>query len=272
MPTISIAIAVYNRQSYLAAAIESVLAQSYQDFELLIWDDGSTDSSLKIAQHYATLDARVRVVAALHQGFTPSLKSAFALSSGTYIGWVDSDDLLAPTALEQTTAVLDSQPQVGLVYTNHRLINGVNEVLGPGWRCSIPYSKNRLLVDFMVFHFRLMRRSLFEQVGGIDAAVELVPDYDLCLRLSEVTEFHHLPRSLYDYRIHPQSMSQQQQLETIRNSQAAVERALQRRELADRYELQVKLLQQEGELMSQFALRKKQVSNGVNVMPTASDR
>src|SRR5918998_1386113 len=111
---ISIVITTYNRERYLSAAIESILAQTRCDFELLIWDDGSTDRSVEIANAYAKSDRRVRVVAAEHRGQTPSRKAAIAETTGTYIGYVDSDDLLAPTALEETAAVLDAKPGVGL--------------------------------------------------------------------------------------------------------------------------------------------------------------
>ena len=120
MPTpVSLIIPIYNREAYLPPLIASILAQTYPDFELILWDDGSTDKSLAIAQHHATLDPRLRVIAAPHQGYTPALRAAFALATGTYIGWVDSDDILAPTALAETVHILDTHPDVGLGYRNY---------------------------------------------------------------------------------------------------------------------------------------------------------
>ena len=115
--SISIIMTVYNRERYLANAIKSVLTQTRSDFELLIWDDGSTDRSVEIARNAAQNDPRVRVVAAEHRGQTRSLQAAIAQTTCPYFGWVDSDDLLAPTALSETAAVLDARPEVGLVYT-----------------------------------------------------------------------------------------------------------------------------------------------------------
>ena len=112
---------------------------------------------------------------------------------------------------------------------------------------------------FMTFHFRLIHRSCFEQIGGIDPRSGLVPDYDLCLRLSEVCQIHHHPHSLYHYRIHPDSMSHQRQRETIADSQAAVERALHRRGLSDRYQLNVQLTQTDTQLKSRFLIEPKPV-------------
>jgi len=257
MAIASLITTVYNRAPYLKDALESILAQTYSDFELIVWDDGSSDTSVQIAQHYAAIDPRIRIIAAAHQGFTPSLQSAFALATSTYVGWIDSDDYLAPTALAETVAILDAHPEVGLVYTDYQQVDEHNRIARLGSRCSIPYSKDRLLIDFMVFHFRLMHRSVFEQVGGIHDNCGLVPDYDLCLRLSEVTQIHHLQRPLYYYRVHPQSMSQQQQLDTVQDSKAAVERALQRRGLSDRFQLNVQLEQEHTRLRSRFSIEAK---------------
>ena len=238
---ISLVITVYNREQFLGAAIESVLAQTYPHLELVVWDDGSTDRTLEIARTYASHDARVRVIAAPHQGRVQSLQAACAIAQGAYLGWVDSDDRLAPHALATTIAVLNDQPAVGMVYTDYWDIDAVDRVLGYGQRCRIPYSKERLLVDFMTFHFRLLRRSVFDAVGGIDGSLDYVEDYDLCLRLSEVTEVRHIDRPLYYYRHHDGNASQEWRLEQIVRSQTVIQRALQRRGLERQFELQVQM-------------------------------
>jgi Glycosyltransferases involved in cell wall biogenesis len=145
---ISIITTTYNREQYLSAAIESILAQKYPNFELIIWDDGSTDSSLSIARKYAQQDTRIQVIATPHQGRGIALKAAHTMCKGTYIGWVDSDDLLAPTALQETAAVLDAQPEIGVVYTDYLMINEKTQIKGLGHRSQIPYSPDRLLYQF----------------------------------------------------------------------------------------------------------------------------
>ncbi|MGF1673441.1 MAG: glycosyltransferase [Rivularia sp. (in: cyanobacteria)] len=239
---ISIVIPVYNRENHLSTTIESVLNQTRHDFELIIWDDGSTDNSVNVANCYAAYDKRIKVVAAKHQGQTLALKGAFSISTGIYTGWVDSDDILAPTTLEKTVAVLDANPQIGLVYTDYLVINEKNKVLGKGKRCQIPYSPSRLLVDFMTFHFRLMRMSVFVQAGGIDSQSGLAQDYDLCLRLSEITQVHHLNRPLYYHRNHSGCISSQKRVELIYSSQEAINRALQRRGMSSDYEIDVEIV------------------------------
>ena len=231
---ISLFITSYNRERYLGAAIESVLAQSMPDFKLLIWDDGSTDRSVEIARDYARRDPRISLVATEHQGQSASLKAAIARTKGPYIGWVDSDDLLAPTALEETMAVLDAQPEVGFVYTDHLIIDEHGTVKGLGQLCRLPYSKDRLLFNFMTFHFRLIRRTVYDQVGGMNEFYKYAEDYDLCLRLSEVTKVRHLPKPLYYYRYHRENINHQHPVEQSYYSHQAIAQALKRRGLIDR--------------------------------------
>lgn len=237
----SLVVTVHNRERYLPATIESILTQSYSNFELLIWDDGSTDDSVEIAQHYAAQDKRIRVIAACHQGRASALKAAIAATTGTYLGWVDSDDLLAQTTLESTVAVLDQSPEIGVVYTDYIVIDENDALKGYGDRCQTPYSKDKMLTEFMTFHFRLMRRNVYEQVGGIDEAFMYCQDYDICLKLSEVTDFYHLQKPLYYYRHHKNSISYEKRIEQLLLSKKAIENAMQRRGMTDDYELEFQL-------------------------------
>jgi filamentous hemagglutinin family protein len=240
-PQISIIIPSYNREGYLAEAIASVLNQTWQDFELLVWDDGSTDNSLAVAQQYAKRDRRVRVVASTHQGIAAVPKAAIAESKGTYIGLLDNDDVLAPTVLAETIAILQQFPETGFVYTDYLDIDEKGNILSYGHRCQIPYSQERLLVDFMTFHFRLIRRSLYEQVGGINPFFGNAYDYDLCLKLSEVTQVRRIQKPLYFYRHHSQNVSKTRRQEQILHSQKAIAQALERRGLADDLQIDVEL-------------------------------
>jgi glycosyltransferase involved in cell wall biosynthesis len=256
MTPISIVMTVYNRERYLKAAIESVLSQTYPNFEFLIWDDGSTDNSLNIARNYAKLDPRIKVLAAEHRGVSYSLMAAIRETAFPYFGCVDSDDLLAPKALAETVPLLDANPQVGVVYTNYLLIDENDCVGGEGPLCQIPYSPQQLLVDPIVFHFRLIRRSAYNSCGGVDPKFASAFDYELCLRLSEVTEIRKINKPLYYYRIHQHNFSRQHRAEQIILCHTAVEQALQRRGLADKLELGV-------ELVGQFRLRAKQVKDKI---------
>jgi GT2 family glycosyltransferase len=159
----------------------------------------------------------------------------------------------SPTALEETAGFLDANPTAGLVYTDYLVIDAVGNVRGIGQRSQIPYSKNRLLIDFMTFHFRLMRADAYLAAGGIDPSMELAEDYDLCLRLSEITQIKHLNKALYYYRIHDSNLTRRQ-IDLIHWSAVASRRAIERRGLAEQYELDVQII-------GRFSLRRKNQSD-----------
>jgi glycosyltransferase involved in cell wall biosynthesis len=238
---ISLVITTYNRANFLPKAIDSVLGQTYADFELIIWDDGSEDGSLEIARRYAAKDSRLVLVEAPHLGRGKALRFALERARGEYLGWVDSDDFLERNALSETVAVLDANPDLGMVYTDYSVIDCLGRIRGLGSRCSIPYSKERLLVDFMTFHFRLIRRSVYDAIGGVNAEYGTIEDYELCLRLSEVTKIARLPQSLYFYRVHDESISALQQVKQVELTSLAISEALSRRGLSDRVAVEVKL-------------------------------
>lgn len=251
-PLISLIVTVYNREQHLAQTLDSLLRQTEENFELLIWDDGSTDTSVAIARDYVEKDNRLRFgQSQTNQGCTIAMRQAVAHTTAPFIGWVDSDDILAPTALATTSAILKKYQSVGLVYTQHENIDLTGNSQGIGKRSYIPYSRNRLLLDFMTFHFRLLRRSVYNQIDGINPKFSCAYDYDLCLRLSEVTDVYHIPEPLYGYRRHNQSISKQKRTEQIACSRRAVEQALVRRGLDDQYELTVEMNS------STFSLKKR---------------
>lgn len=238
-PRVSIVIPVYNREKYLGIAVESVLRQTYQDWELIISDDGSTDSSLEMALFWANHDSRIKVLTAKHKGAVHALIAGFNAAKGEFIGQLDSDDLLEPEAVELTVKALDKHPEWGMVYTNYRDIDEQGQLTRIGWRCSILYSKQTILTAFMTFHFRLIRKSVYEKVGGFNADFDRIEDYELCLRLSEITEIGKIDQFLYQYRHHSNSLKSTARLEIIMLAQKVIELALERRGLNDTYRLNV---------------------------------
>src|SRR3954467_4971789 len=249
-PPISLVIPLYNREHYISAAIGSVRNQSRTDFELIVWDDGSTDDSLAAARAAAGDDPRVRIVAGPHAGIVASVNAAAAQCRGQYFGWIDSDDAIAQHALRETAAVLDARPEIGFVYSGYVTMDETGRVRGVGKRTNVPYSRDRLLVDFMTFQFRLIRKQLFDQLGGLEPQAEKAEDYDLCLRLSEITQPAFVDQPLYFYRIHADSISHRSRIDQILPSKAAIERALARRKLDDQYDLEV-------EIVGRFQLKKR---------------
>lgn len=238
-PRVSIVIPVYNREKYLGIAVESVLRQTYTDWELIMSDDGSTDGTLDLANNFALHDSRIRVLSAEHKGAVHALILGFDAAQGELIGQLDSDDLLEPEAIELTVKALDEHSDWGMVYTNYRDIDEQGQLIRVGWRCSIPYSKDAILIVFMTFHFRLIRKSIYQQVGGFDPAFDRIEDYELCMRLSEMTKIGKIDQFLYQYRHHPDSLKSTVRLEVILLAQEVINLALERRGMSDTHRLNV---------------------------------
>lgn len=239
MTRASIIMTVYNRAGTLPEAVESVLTQTTSDFDLILWDDGSSDGSVAVAERYAERDSRVRVFTAPHTGRAPALIAAINSSDAPFFGILDSDDRLAPGALAATMQAMQSDPDIAIVYTDHRIIDAQGRDLGKGARCAIPYSPERVLLNQMVFHFRLYRREIYDEVGGFDPCFECAQDYDLVLRMSEAGDIRHIAEILYDYRVHNDSISVARYRDQIEYSRRAVEKTLERRGVADQIAIQV---------------------------------
>jgi glycosyltransferase involved in cell wall biosynthesis len=238
-PLISLITTVRDGAAYLAQALASVRAQTFQDWELVLWDDGSTDETLSIARSFASDDSRIRLVSQPPIGRRRALAEAHRQARGTYLGWLDADDWLAPEALARAYAAITSS-RCDMVYTEHVVVGADGEHRGTRRCARIPYSAHRLLLDFMTFHFRLFSRDVFDRAGGIDPDREIAIDYDLCLRISEHGRIEHLAEPLYFYRVHDEQMSSRHRAAQIAASAAAINAALVRRALTG-YELVVDL-------------------------------
>jgi glycosyltransferase involved in cell wall biosynthesis len=241
----------YDSARWLRDAVDSVLAQTDEDFELIIRDDGSRDETRRMAEEYAARDPRVRVLSGPNVGYAASLQILAAAAQGELIGTIDPDDKLAAEAVARCRRALADDSSAGFVYTDYWVIDGEGAVIGPGTRTRVPYSPLQILVHFMTFHFRLVRRGVYDRVGGYDPATAGVEDYDLCMRMSEVAGVAHVPERLYYYRKHPTSYTAVHRVEQIELTRKAIQRALERRGLTEEYQLDV-------EIVGQFMLRRRE--------------
>jgi glycosyltransferase involved in cell wall biosynthesis len=209
-PKVSVIVPTWNRASLLGAAIESVLAQSYRDLEVVIVDDGSVDATESLVRHYRETDARVRYVAQEHRGISAAMNTGIRESRGRYIARIDSDDQWLPELLETEVAVLESRPEIGLVYSKGQW---AKSDLTPLWDTvgHAPHfpgpTKNDTLRSMLWGDPTcnitvVVRRECFDRAGLFDESMAASEDWDMWLRTSVYYRFFFVDRVLTLIRSH----------------------------------------------------------------------
>jgi glycosyltransferase involved in cell wall biosynthesis len=232
-PLVTVLMAVHNTDAYLLEAIDSVLAQTLQDLELVIVDDGSSDGSWSIIEAATARDRRVVARRRLSSGgASRALNDGLAICGGEYITRQDGDDVSLPQRLAEQVAFLEREPKSAAVGTQAILIDETGKRLS---ETRFPTADDRIqatLVESMCFvgPTVMARRTAFERAGlWFDDALSGTEDYDQCLRLAEVGTLGNLASSLYLYRQHAASVSHRQRHQQLSRKAQAVERAVRRR-------------------------------------------
>jgi glycosyltransferase involved in cell wall biosynthesis len=211
MPTVSILLPFYNARRYLAGAARSMLAQTFEDFELLLMDDGSSDGSKAIADELAATDPRVRVISGPNKGRSRTLNEGIALAQGEFIARMDADDLSLPTRLQRQVEYLREHPECVCVGTRVTLIDPYDSPLStPEHKLTHDEIDAELLrgIGWAIVHpAATMRTDAVRRVGGYRAQFNDSEDLDLFLRLGEVGRLANLPEPLVQYRQHFESAS-----------------------------------------------------------------
>jgi Glycosyl transferase family 2 len=207
---ISVVMSVFNGQVFLAEAVESILGQTFHDFEFVIIDDGSTDRTAEILTNYARQDERIRVHRHENKGRATSLNIGIGVARGKYIARMDADDIALRTRLEEQIRFMEEHPDVGLLGGAFELISDdgsrlINTISFPTEDSDI---KSALLIDNPICHPTvIMRKAVFEVSGGYRKALVDADDYDLWLRISERSRLANLSTCILQYRIHPNQVS-----------------------------------------------------------------
>ncbi len=233
-PTVSVAMAVYNAECYVSEAIDSILNQTFTDFELLIIDDGSTDGSLKILQDYAAKDDRISINHQENQGIFRTRNTLLHQSRGEFIAVMDADDIALPERLERQVAFLQQHQEVVCVGSSLDWIDEKGRFIGHN---PMPESDEELQ-RFMIGGISLMhhptvmaRRSVILQVGGYDDTFKTSGDLDLWLRMGEIGKLANIKESLTHYRLHSRSITSAKQKQQTKDSLRACQKAWERRGL-----------------------------------------
>jgi GT2 family glycosyltransferase len=207
-PLVSVVTPVFDVDpEWLGRAVESVRGQTYPDWQLCLADDGSTNEGTRRYLRSLAGDPRISVAfAATNEGIAAATNRALEAARGEFVAFLDHDDELDPEALLECVRLLDARPDTDVIYTDEDKIDRRG-------RHSEPFFKPDWSPEFFrgvmyVGHLLLVRRSLVDQVGGLDPEFDGVQDYELVLRLSERTaRIDHLPKILYHWRILPQSVA-----------------------------------------------------------------
>lgn len=200
-PKISVVMCTYNTEEFLVEAIESILAQTFQDFEFIIWDDGSTDNTKAIVEKYK--DARIRYFYHVNTGLGMALRLACAEAKGEYIARMDSDDISLPERFATEVAFLDNHPEYVLVSSAVYDIDENGKLLGRVFPCS----DDRVLKGVlsypasMISHpMVMMRRDAYERAGGY-IPIRKSQDMLFWSRIAKQGKFYNIPTPLGKYRI-----------------------------------------------------------------------
>ncbi len=201
-PKVTVLMSVYNGEEYLKEAVESILKQTFRDFEFIIIDDGSTDTSGAIVAHYQQMDDRIHVYSQENKGLIASLNRGCQLAKGKYIARMDADDVSLPERLARQVNYLETHPNIGVLGTWVKTIDEKGRALQE-WR--LPTSPKvmgwSLLFGCCVAHPSvMMRRDIIRQVGFYRPEALYVEDYDLWARANNITQIANIPEILFKYR------------------------------------------------------------------------
>ncbi len=206
-PKISIVMPVYNvEQKWLEKAIESVMAQLYENWELCLADDASTEKHVKITlDQYAGKDVRIKVkYLEKNQGISAASNEALSMATGEFIGLLDNDDELTVDALFENVKLLNAHPDADMVYSDEDKIDIDGKRCKPHFKPD--WSPDMFLSHMYTCHFGVYRKSIINKIKGFRKEYDGSQDYDLVLRFIEKTErIYHIPKVLYHWRIIPGS-------------------------------------------------------------------
>jgi len=221
-PVVSVVMPVFDAAPFLAEAIESLLAQSHPDFELIAVDDGSTDASVEILERHAKRDSRLNVVRRRHEGVIRARNAGLSLARAPFVACMDADDVSLPERLAMQVSALSARPDVVCIGGGFDVIDAKNRLLN---RVRPPCEHAAILEMALAGRSpicgsnAMFRRREVLAIGGYDEDASFVEDLDLWLRLGETGRLANLPEVISRVRFHEASQSateQERQLDAIR--------------------------------------------------------
>lgn len=226
-PRVSVLMPAYNAEKYIAKAIESILNQTFADFEFLIIDDGSTDGTWDCIRNFAEKDKRI--ITSKHKKnlkICATRNELISLSRGEYIVWQDADDISLPQRIEKQVSLMDGNPAIGI---SGGYLSFFNE---SGNLSTRKYAANDVDLRKTVFRYSpvaqpaaILRRSLLEKAGHFDESLTQAEDLDLSLRLGAISKFSNLQEIILMYRVNGNSITMRALQDNIRQTLTVRKRA-----------------------------------------------
>ncbi len=217
-PAVSVVIPTYNRADFILESVTSVLDQTFQDFEVVVVDDGSSDNTPALIRSVA--DSRIRYLYQVNKGVAAALNMGWRAARGDYIGRLDSDDRWHPDLLMRLVPTLESNPAIGLAYARAQWMDQkgrrLPQMLGAPEKFPNQTLKSLLYGDFVCPVAVIFRRACIEQVNGYDETLIANEDWDLWIRMSTLSRFAYLEEVLADYRTHPGNLTSSASLRLAR--------------------------------------------------------
>lgn len=214
---VSIILPTYNRRAFIGQAIESVLAQSFQNFELIIVDDGSTDGTTDFVKPF--LSDRVQYIYQENAGRSCARNTAINIAKGEYIAFLDSDDLYLPEKLELQVKYLDENPGVGMIYTSAYCIDADGRSIDFTYEANKSGNIYKEVAFFKPVTITLptvmVRRQVLHVVGKFDEAMSRFEDTDMWRRIAKLYEVHAIPTATCKLRTHQENSILGQNLSEI---------------------------------------------------------
>jgi chondroitin synthase len=206
MPLVSIYIPAYNCSENIVRCVDSALNQTITDLEVCVCNDGSTDSTLEVLKSTYGENPRVKIVDKSNGGIGSASNAAVNISSGFYIGQLDSDDYLEPDAVELCLREFMSDRRLACVYTTNRNVDAEGKVIADGYNWPV-FSREKLTTAMIAHHFRMFTIRAFNLTAGFDETIANAVDYDMYLKLSEVGDFRHINKVSYNRVLHGENTS-----------------------------------------------------------------
>lgn len=257
---VSVIMSVYNGERYLKESLESILTQTFTNFEFIIINDGSTDKTGAIL--HAIKEPRMCVYHQENQGLTKSLNRALSYSQGEYIARQDADDVSYPERLREEVTFLDERKHVGMVGTYANFINREGKIFYT-WKPPVSH-ENILEVlhndgNSFCHGSIMMRKEILDNVGVYREKFTYSQDYDLWLRFSHKYELANIPKVLYNFRRNSSSISRKNIIKQLLFHLLAIELSKERREKGFDSIDSINTNNLEAELMSKFGKGKEEL-------------